>query len=79
VLRTLRTLDPSLTLNWLQDAMGIHDEEEIVAARNATMRERPADVRKFFQAQLRPIVPPAPARSTASPVRSGPVKDPYGF
>src|SRR5206468_7119754 len=42
VLRTLRTLDPSLTLNWLQDAMGIHDEEEIVAARNATMRERPA-------------------------------------
>src|SRR4051812_17164154 len=79
VLRTLRTLDPSLTLNWLQDAMGIHDEEEIVAARNATMRERPADVRKFFQAQLRPIVPPSPARSTAAPVRSGPVKDPYGF
>src|SRR3954468_14977601 len=79
VLRTLRTLDPSLTLNWLQDAMGIHDEEEIVAARNATMRERPADVRKFFQAQLRPIVPPSPARSTAAPVRSGPAKDPYGF
>jgi uncharacterized protein len=79
VLRTLRTLDPSLTLSWLQDAMGIHDEQEIVAARNATMRERPADVRKFFQAQLRPIVPPAPPRSTASPVRSGPAKDPYGF
>src|SRR3954471_2214880 len=79
VLRTLRTLDPSLTLNWLQDAMGIHDEEEIVAARNATMRERPADVRKFFQAQLRPIVPPASARSTASPVATGPAKDPYGF
>jgi hypothetical protein len=50
-----------------------------VDARNAPMRERPADVRKFFQAQLRPIVPPAHARSTASPVRSGPAKDPYGF
>src|ERR1700704_597825 len=38
VLRTLRTLDPSLTLGWLQDVIGIRDEEEIVRARNATMR-----------------------------------------
>src|SRR3954470_10967657 len=36
VLRTLRTLDPSLTLGWLRDAVGIHDEEDIVRARNAT-------------------------------------------
>ena len=79
VLRTLRTLDPSLTLSWLQDAMGIHDEPEIVKARNATMRERPADVRKFFQAQLRPIVAASAPRSTATPVRSGPANDPYGF
>ena len=79
VLRTLRTLDPSLTLSWLQDAMGIHDEPEIVKARNATMRERPADVRKFFQAQLRPIVAASVPRSTATPVRSGPANDPYGF
>jgi DNA helicase HerA-like ATPase len=79
VLRTLRTLDPSLTVGWLQDVMGIHDEEEIVRARNATMRERPADVRRFFQAQLRPIVPPIPAARTATPVRSGPADDPYGF
>jgi DNA helicase HerA-like ATPase len=80
VLRTLRTLDPSLTLGWLQDAMGIRDEEEIVRARNATMRERPADVRKFFQSQLRPIVSPSSTpRGTGTPVRSGPANDPYGF
>src|SRR4051812_48180149 len=80
VLRTLRTLDPSLTMNWLRDAIGIHDEEDIIRARNATMRERPADVRKFFQAQLRPIVAAtAGPRSSGTPVRSGPANDPYGF
>jgi hypothetical protein len=80
VLRTLRTLDPSLTINWLRDAMGIHEEEDIVRARNATMRERPADVRKFFQAQLRPIVTASSGpRSSGTPVRSGPANDPYGF
>ena len=80
VLRTLRTLDPSLTLNWLRDAMGIHEEGDIVRARNATMRERPADVRRFFQAQLRPIVAAASApRSSGTPVRSGTPDDPYGF
>jgi uncharacterized protein len=80
VLRTLRTLDPSLTMNWLRDAIGIHEEEDIVRARNATMRERPADVRKYFQAQLRPIVAAAAApRSSGTPVRSGPADDPYGF
>ena len=79
VLRTLRTLDSSLTLSWLQEAVGIHDEHEIVAARNKTMRERPADVRKFFQAQLRPIIAPSTPRSTAAPVHTGPANDPYGF
>jgi hypothetical protein len=80
VLRTLRTLDPSLTMNWMRDAIGIHDEEDIVRARNATMRERPADVRKYFQAQLRPIVAAVVApRSSGTPVRSGPADDPYGF
>src|SRR5205085_3319969 len=80
VLRTLRTLDPSLTINWLRDAIGIQDEDDIVRARNATMRERPADVRKYFQAQLRPIVAIAAGpRSSGTPVRSGPADDPYGF
>src|SRR6476659_8852791 len=61
VLRTLRTLDPALTMSWVQDAIGIREEEEIIRARNAALRERPADVRKFFLAQLRSMVPTQPA------------------
>ena len=56
VLRALRTLDPSITLGWVQDAIGIRDDEDVIRARNATLRERPADVKKFFLAQLAPIV-----------------------
>jgi hypothetical protein len=80
VLRSLRTLDPSLTLSWVQDAIGIREDDEIIRARNAALRERPADVRKFFLAQLRPIVPTQPAaRATTPALRSVPRDDPYGF
>jgi hypothetical protein len=80
VVRSLRTLDPSITLGWVQDAVGLRDEDEIVRARNATVRERPADVRKFFLAQLRPVVASqAAARPVTTPVRSAPADDPYGF
>jgi hypothetical protein len=80
VLRSLRGLDPSITLAWVQEAVGIRDEEEIIRARNATLRERPADVRKFFLAQLRPIVAPQQAVRVPSPaIRSAPADDPYGF
>ena len=80
VLRSLRTLDPSLTLGWVQDAIGIRDDEEVIRARNATLRERPADVRKFFLAQLRPVVaaqPAARAGGAGAPLGAG--DDPYGF
>ena len=80
VVRSLRTLDPSITLGWVQDAVGIRDEDEIVRARNATLRERPADVRKFFLTQLRTLaVAHTPARAPAAADRSAPVDDPYGF
>jgi hypothetical protein len=80
VLRSLRSLDPSITLNWVRDAVGIRDDEEIIRARNATLRERPADVRKFFLAQLRPVVAPQSApRPAAAAIRSAPADDPYGF
>src|SRR3954469_10371429 len=80
VLRSLRTLDPSITLGWVQDAVGIREEEEIIRARNATVRERPSDVRKFFLSQLRPIVPTqSPVRQPVAAVRSAPADDPYGF
>jgi uncharacterized protein len=80
VLRSLRTLDPSITLGWVQDAIGIREEEEIIRARNAALRERPSDVKKFFLAQFRPLIAATPAVRTASPaLRSVPRDDPYGF
>jgi hypothetical protein len=80
VVRSLRPLDPSITLGWVQDVIGIHDEQDVIRARNATLRERPADVRAFFQSQLRRVVPAEPALRAASvPVRSAPSDDPYGF
>ena len=80
VLRSLRPLDPTLTLNWVQDVIAVHEREEVIRARNATLRERPSDVKRFFKAQFAPMVPLAPAsRPMATPIRSAPVDDPYGF
>src|SRR4029079_1071248 len=80
VLRSLRTLDTSLTLGWVRDTIGIREDEEVIRARNAPLRERPADVKKFFQSQLRPVAvthTPVPPMAPAS--RSGALDDPYGF
>jgi hypothetical protein len=80
VLRSLRTLDPSITLGWVQDVIGIRGEDEVVRARNATLRERPADVRRFFVSRLRTIVEAEPiSRSAAPALRPAPANDPYGF
>jgi hypothetical protein len=80
ILRTLRPLDPTITLGWVQDTIGIHEHDEVIRARNATLRERPADVKRFFKSQLAPIVPSTPApRPMVTPIRSAPSDDPYGF
>jgi hypothetical protein len=80
VLRSLRQLDPAITLGWVQNAIGIREDDEVLRARNATLRERPADVRKFFLAQLRPVVAPQSVQRPVSPaIRSAPADDPYGF
>src|ERR1051326_119171 len=41
VVRSLRTLDPSITLGWVQQAVGIREPAEIIRARYATERARP--------------------------------------
>jgi hypothetical protein len=80
VLRSLRTLDPSLTLGWVRDTIGIREDEEVIRARNATLRERPSDVKKFFQSQLRPVAAShTPVRPLAPAIRSAPADDPNGF
>ena len=81
VLRTLRTMDPSLTLSWLQDTVQLASEDEILRARNAMVRERPADVRKAFASHFRAVVAPKNAtRATMpAPLPTSPADDPYGF
>jgi DNA helicase HerA-like ATPase len=82
VLRSLRTLDPSLTLGWVQDVIRLYEDDVdlVIRARNATLRERPSDVRRFFKAQFAPVVPSQPAlKVVPTPIRSAPSDDPYGF
>lgn len=82
VVRSLRQLDPSVSLGWVKDvlAAAMPSDEEVIRARNATLQARPADVKTFFAAQFRRIVPPRqPARVPAQPLRTTPADDPYGF
>ena len=81
VLRTLRTQDPSLTLGWLQDVTKLATDEEVIRARNAIVRERPADVKKAFAAQFRAAVTPRTATraNSPAPLPKAPADDPYGF
>jgi DNA helicase HerA-like ATPase len=82
VFLALRRLDPSLTLAWVQDVVSLYEEGEVLRARNATMQTRPQDVRAFFKAQFRSLVPSQPAtapRPVAPQIRLVPTDDPYGF
>jgi hypothetical protein len=80
VMRSLRALDSSITLAQVQDAIGIRDDEEVIRARNATLRDRPAEVLRHFKSQLRPaVVGASVSRPPVAPVRAGRDDDPYGF
>ncbi|PYO50994.1 MAG: ATP-binding protein [Gemmatimonadetes bacterium] len=80
VLRTLRQLDPTITLPWVQEITALYNDEEIIRARNATLLARPADVKAYFIAQFRKIIPThTPARPMAASIKSAPENDPYGF
>lgn len=81
VLRSLRALDPAITLAWVQDAIGLHAEEDVLRARNLTVQSRPSAVKEYFLRQLPAVVrreEPA-RRDPAVALRSAPADDPYGF
>lgn len=81
VYRSLRTLDPAITLSWVQNVTGLYSEAEIIRARHATMLVRPTDVKSYFAAQFKKIIPleaPGKAKIPAA-IRSAPKDDPYGF
>ena len=81
VLRTLRAMDSTLTLGWLQDVTRLATDDEILRARNAVVRERSADVKKAFAAQFRSLVATSAAMRTPppAPMPVAPDDDPYGF
>jgi hypothetical protein len=80
ILRALRPLDPTITLPWVQEITALFTEEEIIRARNATILARPDNVRAYFAAQFRKIIPAQAApRPMAGSIKSAPENDPYGF
>ncbi len=80
VLRSLRPLDPSITLPWVQEITALYTEQEVLRARNATLLARPTDVKAYFAGQFRRIIPAQAApRALATSIRSLPDNDPYGF
>ncbi|CAN5720397.1 ATP-binding protein [soil metagenome] len=81
VTRSLRVLDPAISLEWVKQQIALREDEEVIHARNATVLARPRDVKAFFAARLRPL---APMRAETPRQRPVPIKlpagdDPYGF
>ena len=81
VFRSLRRLDATLTLGWVEDIVTLYDEAEVLRARQATMLAKPTDVRGYFRSQFRSRVPQQkpPARPAPVSIRTAPDDDPYGF
>jgi uncharacterized protein len=81
VLRSLRRLDPTLSLAWVEDVVSLYEDEEVLRARSATMLAKPADVRSYFKSQFRSRIPQQKPVARPAPVsiRSAPTDDPYGF
>jgi hypothetical protein len=81
VTRSLRLLDPAISRAYVQEFVARYDENDILRARNATVRMRPANVKAFFESQFKghvPVVPVVPV--TAAPLRAAPpLDDPYAF
>ncbi|MCC6318944.1 MAG: ATP-binding protein [Gemmatimonadaceae bacterium] len=80
ILRTLRQVDPSLTMASIEQVFALYDEADIVKARDAVLRTRPRHVKAFFLEQFGRRIPPTEARPTPGPsLRATPADDPYGF
>ena len=86
IYRALRPLDNSVTLPWVQKLVALYDENDLLRARDATIRARPGNVKGYFESQFRKIVPTEPAIAAAAAsreetraVRTLPIDDPYGF
>ena len=72
VTRSLRLLDPSVTLEWVKQVTGLYEPHEILRAKSQTELARPGDVRGFFKAQFRAVVPTRDGRP--GPVPCGAIR-----
>jgi len=80
VMRSLRRLDTTVTRQFVQEFVALHDEDAVLRARNATVRARPKDVRAHFRAQFKGrLVATSPAASSPQALRPAPADDPYAF
>ena len=80
VLRSLRPLDSTITLPWVQEITALYTQQEVLRARNATLLARPGNVKAYFSSQFRKIIPVQGApRPLAASIRLVPEEDPYGF
>lgn len=81
VYRSLRVLDPGISLSWVQEVTALYTESEVLKARHATLLAKPKDVKAYFAAQFRKIIPlEQPLKKVQAPaLRTPPIDDPYGF
>ena len=80
ILRALRPLDSTITLPWVQEITALYTPDEVIRARNATLLARPENVKAYFAAQFRQIIPAQAApRPMVGSIKSAPENDPYGF
>ena len=83
--RSLRTVDPAVSMEWVNTIVALYDEHELIAARNAALVAKPSNVRGFFESRLRKKIPAQPAFNgglaprESIPARSLPDDDPYGL
>lgn len=80
VVRALRPLDRSITLDWVKETIALADEDEVLRARNRTLQVRPDDVQAYFRSQLkRRVATESVGARTRQAIRTSPGDDPYAF
>jgi DNA helicase HerA-like ATPase len=78
VARTLAELDSSITVQWVEDAIALYDESEVLRARDLTKSARPGDVRQYFKKLLPQRVLASSLAAPRPALRPAPFDDPYG-